>query len=77
MLKKYYGDGKPKESTRPSWMSLLATLKARHLSVRTFKILKLVFHDKEEKVTSIIVIFRSQYFRITFEVILGAEKAGR
>jgi len=31
MLKKYYGDGKPKESTRPSWMSLLATLKALHV----------------------------------------------
>merc|ERR1719201_3116631 len=27
MLKKYYGDGKPKESTKPAWMSLLATLK--------------------------------------------------
>merc|ERR1719453_905145 len=37
MLKKYYGDGKPKESTRPSWMSLLATLKALHVRAAALK----------------------------------------
>merc|ERR1719160_2078106 len=37
MLKKYYGDGKPKESTRPSWMSLLATLKALHVRAAEMK----------------------------------------
>merc|ERR1719161_2618836 len=37
MLKKYYGDGTPKESTRPAWMSLLATLKALHVRAAALK----------------------------------------
>jgi chromosome segregation ATPase len=37
MLKKYYGDGKPKESTKPAWMSLLATLKALHVRAAALK----------------------------------------
>merc|ERR1719395_269051 len=31
LLTKFYGDGKPKESTRPAWMSLMATVQKLHL----------------------------------------------
>merc|ERR1719453_566412 len=31
LLSKFYGDGKPKESTRPAWMSLMSTVQKLHL----------------------------------------------
>merc|ERR1719247_2809749 len=31
LLAKFYGDGKPKESTRPAWMSLMSTVQKLHL----------------------------------------------
>jgi hypothetical protein len=37
MLQKYYGDGTPKESTRPAWMSLVSTLQALHLRAAAAK----------------------------------------
>jgi chromosome segregation ATPase len=37
MLHKYYGDGTPKESTRPAWMSLMATLKSLHVRAAAAK----------------------------------------
>merc|ERR1719214_113704 len=31
LLSKFYGDGKPKESTRPAWMSLISTVQKLHI----------------------------------------------
>merc|ERR1719453_2084594 len=31
LLSKFYGDGKPKESTRPAWMSLMSTVQKLHI----------------------------------------------
>merc|ERR1719453_2028932 len=37
LLSKFYGDGKPKESTRPAWMSLMSTVQKLHIIAQATK----------------------------------------
>merc|ERR1719247_1368616 len=37
LLTKFYGDGKPKESTKPAWMSLISTVQKLHVIAQATK----------------------------------------